>query len=117
MYELYREVDHKMTFQDIKLEVIEVGRDVLLLITGGEAHIGATSTAYWHEGHSHVETIAVPHHKEHTLTESMAKRAASHLECTVTVVMGIHYDNLSKEQITQISGRVEDVFQQYLKTT
>jgi hypothetical protein len=102
------------TIQDIKLEVIEAGRDVLLLITGGEAHIGATSTAYWHEGHSYVETVAVPHHKEHTLTESIAKRTANKLNCTVTVVMGIHYDNLRKEQIIQISERVEDLFQQYL---
>ena len=105
-----------MTFQDIKLEVIEAGPDVLLLVTGGEAHIGATSTAYWHEGQRHVETVAVPHHKEHTLTESMAKRAASHFECTVTVVMGIHYDNLMKKQIIQISERVEALFQQYLQS-
>lgn len=104
-----------MTFQDIKLEVIKAGRDVLLLITGGEAHIGATSTAYWHEAQCHVETIPVPHHKEHTLTESIAERAASKLQCTVTVVMGIHYDNLSKAHILQVSDRVEHLFQQFLQ--
>ncbi|MBP1903915.1 hypothetical protein J2Z32_000532 [Paenibacillus turicensis] len=105
-----------MTFQDIKLEVIEAGRDVLLLITGGEAHIGATSTAYWHDGQCQVETIAIPHHKEHTLTESIAERAANQLQCTVSVVMGIHYDNLNKAQILQISDRVEELFQQFLQS-
>jgi hypothetical protein len=105
-----------MTFEDIKLEVIEAGPDVLLLITGGEAHIGATSTAYWHEGQCQVETIAIPHHKEHTLTESIAERAASQLQCTISVVMGIHYDNLNKAQILQISDRVEKLFQQFLQS-
>lgn len=105
-----------MTYQDIKLEVIEAGHDVLLLITGGEAHIGATSTAYWHEGRCQVETIAIPHHKEHTLTESIVERAASQLQCTVSVVMGIHYDNLNKTQILQISERVENLVQQFLQS-
>lgn len=106
-----------MAYDDIKLEAISAGRDVLLLVTGGVAHIGASSTAYWHEDQVQVETTSVPHHKEYTLTESMAQRAASKLNCTVTVVMGIHYDNLIKEEIIQISERVEALFQQYLQST
>lgn len=41
-----------LTFDDIKLEAIPMGRDLLLTIGGGEVHIGAASTAYAAEGAS-----------------------------------------------------------------
>ncbi|MNO15087.1 hypothetical protein D3C76_47420 [compost metagenome] len=99
---------------DIELSVLEVGRDLLLLIAGGVRHIGAASTAYIEEGDVKVSTSAVPHHKEHTISESIAKRAAAALDRTVTVVMGIHYDNLSKEGIAQVVEIVNHKVDQYL---
>lgn len=103
-------------FEDIGLQAISVGRDMLLIITGGEAHIGAASTAYPAEGGEVMEqTSAVPGHKEHTLTAGLATRAAAALHRTVTVVMGIHYDGLAKEEILEISRRTEALLDDYLK--
>ncbi|MDQ0194243.1 prenylated flavin chaperone LpdD [Paenibacillus wynnii] len=99
---------------DIELSETVVGRDLLLLITGGVRHIGATSTAYVAGDHIEVLTSAVPHHKEHTLTESIAMRVAEATRRTVTVVMGIHYDNLSKEGILEVVKIVEDKVNLYL---
>lgn len=99
---------------DIEVSEIAVGRDVLLLITGGVRHIGAASTAYMDEGIARVMTSAVPHHKEHTISEAVALRAAAALDRTVTVVMGIHYDNLSKEGIAEVVRIVNDKVDQYL---
>lgn len=56
---------------DIELSEITVGRDLLLLITGGVRHIGAASTAYMDGDNARVMTSAVPHHKEHTISESV----------------------------------------------
>lgn len=105
------------SFADIKLEAIDVGRDLLLLVTGGESHIGATSTAYLYEDIIQVQTIAVPEHKEHLLTEQMANQAASHLRRTVTVVMGIHYNGLTKEEIVQVSDITALLLKQYLQSS
>ncbi|WP_019910770.1 prenylated flavin chaperone LpdD [Paenibacillus sp. HW567] len=99
---------------DIELTAVEVGRDLLLLITGGVRHIGAASTAYLEDGVAKVSTSAVPHHKEHTISESAALKAAAVLNRTVTVVMGIHYDNLSKEGIAQVVETVNRKIDQYL---
>lgn len=99
---------------DIVLEEIAVGRDLLLVISGGERHIGAASTAYFEDGSVQVSTSAVPHHKEHTLTASIAERAACKLHCTVTVVMGIHYDHLSREGILEVVRVVEEKVHRYL---
>ncbi|MEF2967217.1 aspartyl-phosphate phosphatase Spo0E family protein [Paenibacillus sp. M1] len=101
-------------FTDIKLKELQVGRDLLLVITGGAAHIGAASTAYNVNGAIEVQTSAVPGHKEHTLTEGLARRAAEELRRTVTVVMGIHYDHLSKEEILFISQQIDKLLEQYI---
>jgi gallate decarboxylase subunit D len=103
-----------LSFEDIKLEAIPVGRDLLLLITGGVSHIGAASTAYPSGEGTEAVTSAVPGHKEHTLSEEYARRASAALGRTVTVVMGIHYDNLSKEEIKEISKRTTEMLDHYL---
>lgn len=99
---------------DIELTAVTVGRDLLLLITGGVRHIGAASTAYPDGDTVRVTTSAVPHHKEHTISEAIALRTASALNRTVTVVMGIHYDNLSKEGILKVVEKVNSKVDQYL---
>lgn len=102
-------------FSDIKLEAVSLGQDLLVRITGGEVHIGAASTAYWNEDKVEVQTATVPGHKEHVLTVKLAQRAAAYLHCTVTLVMGIHYDNLTKQQIEQIGRITEQLLEQYLQ--
>ncbi|MCM3702694.1 hypothetical protein [Paenibacillus macerans] len=104
-----------MTFDDIKLEAIPMGRDLLLTIGGGEVHIGAASTAYAAEEGIAVQTSAVPGHKEHTLSEDFARRAAAVLNRTVTVVMGIHYDDLSKAEILAVSQKASALLDEYLQ--
>ncbi|MCL6605347.1 MAG: hypothetical protein K6T94_20995 [Paenibacillus sp.] len=99
---------------DIELSETMVGLDILLLITGGVRHIGAASTAYVDGENIQVLTSAVPHHKEHTLTEAIAMRVAGATRRTVTVVMGIHYDNLSKEGILEVGKIVNDKVDLYL---
>jgi len=99
---------------DIVLTEIGVGRDLLLLITGGVPHIGAASTAYMDGDRALVLTSAVPHHKEHTISEAVALRIAAALHRTVTVVMGIHYDNLTREGISEVVKIVNQKVDQYL---
>ncbi|MBY3621956.1 hypothetical protein HGO21_20750 [Acinetobacter sp. CUI P1] len=103
-----------MNPDDIELRVTHVGRDLLLVISGGVRHIGAASTAYLNEERVDVQTSAVPHHKEHTISEDIAVRVAKALNRTVTVVMGIHYDDLSKEGIMKVVEIVNNKVNQYL---
>lgn len=99
---------------DIVLSATVVGRDLLLLISGGDHHIGATSTAYLNEDHVEVLTSAVPHHKEHTISEPIAIKVAEALQRTVTVVMGIHYDDLTKDGIMEVVNIVNQKVDFYL---
>lgn len=99
---------------DITITELRAGADRVLLITGGAAHIGASSTAYAAEGTVRGDTSAVPGHKEHTLSADFARRAAEALQATVTVVMGIHYDDLTPEQLGRVIQAAESKFSEYL---
>lgn len=99
---------------DIELTAQEVGRDLLLTISGGVRHIGAVSTAYPEEDKVGVQTSAVPHHKEHTISEGIALSVARALGRTVTVVMGIHYDDLSREGIQEVVDIVQRKVDEFL---
>lgn len=105
---------NKINPDDIELTATDVGRDLLLLISGGVRHIGATSTAYLNGERIEVQTSAVPHHKEHTISESIAVKVAEAQNRTVTVVMGIHYDDLSKKGIMEVVEIVNNKVNQYL---
>ena len=92
--------------EDIRVQRQDIGKDTLLVVTGGAAHIGAASTAYLEAGEYKVSTAIVPGHQEHVLSEPAALHAARLLERTVTVVMGIHYDRIAREQISEVGSVV-----------
>lgn len=87
---------------NIQINAYPMGNDFTFLITGGVAHIGAVATAYWENDNIQVNVIELPHHKEGELAKECAILASRLLECTVAVSMGIHIDNATKEQITEI---------------
>lgn len=87
---------------DIEIRETLMGSDYLFVITGGTAHIGATATAYWVEDELSCQLIELPHHKEGELAKNCAMQAAKVFKCTVTVAIGIHIDNATKEQINEI---------------
>ncbi|MDR0267589.1 hypothetical protein [Paenibacillus sp.] len=101
---------------DIRITEVPVGRDILLLLTGGTAHIGAVATAYFcgKAQEVQVQTIDLPGHREQELAAYMAEKAAEALGCTVTVAAGIHYDGINKAQILDIVAEAKAVFNTYL---
>ncbi len=103
--------------KDIRVERQDIGKDTLLAVTGGAAHIGAVSTAYLEADGYKVSTAKVPGHKEHVLSEPAALHAARLLERTVTVVMGIHYDHITREQINEVSDAVTRLIDEALDTS
>ena len=87
----------------IHLEVNRMGRDVVMRITGGDAHIGAAATAYsGPEGTTVGEVICLPGHCEGDLVLELAKLASAELQVTVTVLAGIHVHQPTLEEIQDI---------------
>lgn len=101
-------------FNDLSLQAMEIGRDLLIVVGGGDRHIGATSTAFWKEGQVTVETCSVPGHKEYLLSDQLAYRLAQRLDRTVTLVMGIHYDGINRQEIELICEKVALLVDNYI---
>lgn len=107
---------HEYNPEDIQVIEVPVGRDMMLIVTGGAAHIGAVSTAYkGPSGDLEVQTTGLPGHKEHTISEDLALKAAKVLDRTVTVAAGIHYDHISTEEIRAIVAIVNEKMDDYLQ--
>jgi len=95
-----------------------MGQDVVFLVTGGTAHIGAVATAYVSEARTvHTDIIALPGHREGDLAVELAKMAAESLNRTVAVLAGIHLERPTKQEIeavvAQARSKMSEVLQKW----
>lgn len=80
-----------------------VGDDWHLRISGGDTpHIGALSLAWLEEDNIIVKSLVRPSHKDHIVGEVFAKVLAESTKCTVAVEAGIHFEQLSKDEIEEV---------------
>ncbi len=86
---------------ELELEAAVVGRDLLVLITGGDAHLGAVAVGGFSK-RSYASVITVPGHKDDCIAKEAASRIADHLKRACAVVVGIHLTGPSKEQIDSV---------------
>lgn len=79
-------------------QIMHMGRDLLICVTGGEAHVGSLSVAV----QGKVNTTTLEGHRDDALSQSLAKKIAEVFPNVCTVVAGFHLDNITKEQIQQV---------------
>ncbi len=94
---------------NIHLRVFRQGRDLQVLCGGGATHIGAVALAAPAPGRMRIQShlAGLPGHKEDALAKEMAERMAQALNCAVCVSAGIHYDNITREEIRQVEQMVQ----------
>lgn len=100
---------------DIHIHSYSMGKDRVFLISGGQAHIGAAAVAYPKDNQIDCETLTIPGHREGQLAAELAKLAASRLNRTVSVLMGIHVEQATKKDITEIIKNVQLAMRQELE--
>lgn len=94
--------------------VVRCGKDLNVTISGGEKyHLGAAAIAVprleYKEGKKRTAStsvICVQGHREDELTYKAAKYLATSLDCTVAAAIGIHIDNITKEEYNQLLENV-----------
>jgi hypothetical protein len=76
-----------------------LGQDVLIILSGGDAHIGSVS--YGDEHHTGFWARGI--HKEYHITKPIADVLTKRFpNRAIVVVAGMHYDNLTPELIEKI---------------
>lgn len=97
-----KEQDHRLMVLDkpIDIKILDTGRGINVLIAGGDsAHIGAVSVAVPGQP---VSTREFPKHRDRAVSEKWASFLCDRFDTPVVVSCGIHYDRITKDQITQV---------------
>ncbi len=87
----------------VRLQTLRQGRDWLIQVSGGQAHIGAVATA----DEEKVQLAVVGQHKEGPLAKLCARRWAQLTGQVSVAVVGIHQDRATAQEIEDIVGNVE----------
>ncbi|MGE9986166.1 hypothetical protein [Desulfovibrio sp. SGI.169] len=97
---------------ELELRVLRMGRDLQVALSGGTAHLGAVALAA--PGAAEADALVLPGHREDQLARRMARRMADALGCAVCVSAGIHYADISKEEIAAVERLTETLTEQCL---
>jgi hypothetical protein len=95
--------------EEVTLRLEAQGRDLVLSIRGGEAHVGAVavrSPAGGTRGEAHSALVLIPGHKEGPLAEAAASRLAVATGRTCVVIAGIHQEAATPAEISAIVANV-----------
>jgi hypothetical protein len=78
-----------------------VGKDLLVTLVGGKAHVGAVALGDF-QRRSYASVLAVPNHRDDIIAKEAALRLSKELRQTCVVVVGIHVYDASEGQIAEI---------------
>ena len=97
----------------IDLRVFRQGRDIQVLCQGGAAHLGAVALAVpstegtGKSAEVQAQLLVLPGHREDAIALGMARRMAAELRCAVCVSAGIHYNDITREEIRQVEAMAQ----------
>ncbi len=99
-----------------------LGRDVVVIITGGKEHIGAVAISIPRPSLKDVDKTSSStsvftriSHKEDEIVKRVGDRISSKTNRFTTVIAGIHFDNLSKKEIEEIVFRCDEIADQLIE--
>lgn len=90
----------------VKLELRIQGRDFLLQVTGGEAHVGAVAVFDGSVDRGQAVVTELPAHREGPIAGECAEILGRATGRTVAAVVGIHQDHATREEISAIVANV-----------
>lgn len=89
----------------ITIDVYDTGAGINILIEGGEkGHIGAVAVA---ESGKVVAEFSFPSHKDGIVCKKWAETVSRSVCDPVVVEAGIHYDNITREEIQEVLGALD----------
>lgn len=95
-------------------DVTLLNTGIHILLTGGyQSHIGSLSAARPREN---PRTLTFPGHREQAVSEQWAAALAHRLNAPAAVVCGIHYDDLSREDLARLLRLLDEMLEEVLSS-
>ena len=99
----------------VRLESYAIGKDRLVILTGGEEeHIGSATLV---EAKSHLQTMIKRGHQDHVISEKTANMIYDKMGEDLLVICGIHIDDASTEEIDILVHNAQVCVDIFLKET
>lgn len=110
-------IEKELSFGNISVSAAHVGEDLLLCVQGGEKpHIGCAVLAVPRlslsgDGRRSATSsvLNLTGHKDEAICRRLAESACKRTERTVACTGGFHMDDITKEQISEVLGAVEEL--------
>ena len=93
----------------LTVDVSRLGADLLCRVEGGDSHVGSVALAEWRDGRAHTRALTAEGHRETAIASHAAHRLCAATRRTVTCVAGIHFDDLSRAEIDEISAHAYEL--------
>jgi hypothetical protein len=100
----------------LTLRAERIGRDLNVLCSGGSCeHIGGCALAVPYKKNAKggtsasVSCLSAPGHQDSALASTIAKQLCKKYECVVCVQCGIHYENLSPQNLKRLQDHILDL--------
>lgn len=123
MTEDYFIIQKELLNQLIEVTVRKIGDDYLVVIIGGhKPHIGSVSVAAPCDRLNQpgrtatVSTIIYPGHKDDHIGNRFSESISKYLDKKVTVVCGVHFDEINEDKFKLIIDFFESVLSELLQT-
>lgn len=118
-----KRVEKKLSFSVITVEMVQLGEDWLLTLSGGEKpHIGCVVMAVPRPsltGSGQVSAtssvVNLTGHKDEELCRLLAERTAKEKNAVTVCTGGFHMDRISREQIAEVMEAVREIGTELLK--
>jgi hypothetical protein len=86
----------------VRLHAVRIGKDLVVVIEGGEGHIGAVGAGTNCGGLAVSSVLTVPGHRDDRIAKDAAERISKKFGCNCAVVAGVHYDNITAQEIKDV---------------
>jgi len=110
------QIKRKVGKVEIVLDAKKVGEDYLLTLTGGEEHVGAVAVGLFDEKSQRASSsvITMLGHREEYLALDGARQVSRATRKTSVLVVGIHQDNISPEEIRDIVSAAGEMVESFI---
>jgi hypothetical protein len=89
----------------VSLSIQRIGKDIIVCIFNENGHLGAVAVADYCHAEDRVSTSVITRlgHKDDTVACNAAYKLCRRLKAPVCAIAGIHLDDITKEEIIQIT--------------